>query len=147
MYIKDVLNAKGYDVSTIGHEQTIAEATKMLIRNKIGSLIVKDDTGEIVGIFSERDALRECHLNEGNCGEVKIKDVMTTNLIFAEPEDDVNYVLGIITTNRIRHVPVMNEKKLVGIVSIGDLVKKLLNEQQFENKYLRDYIQGTTPKG
>lgn len=147
MLIKDVLHKKGPEVFTIGEDKTISEATKLLIANQIGSLIVLKEDGKIVGIFSERDALRECHVHEGQCGEMKIKDVMTKNIIFAELDDDVNYVLGIITKNRIRHVPVMKDKHLAGIVSIGDLVKNLLNEQQYENKYLLDYIQGTTPKG
>lgn len=147
MVIKDILHNKGPEVFTIGSEKTISQATDILIANQIGSLLVLNEDGKIVGIFSERDALRECHRHEGQCGEMKIRDVMTSKIIFAEAEDDVNYVLGIMTKNRIRHVPVMKEKRLVGIVSIGDLVKNLLQEQQFENKYLLDYIQGTTPKG
>lgn len=147
MLIRDILYSKGPEVFTIGEEKTINQATDVLINNQIGSLLVLNGEGKIVGIFSERDALRECHNNEGKCGEVQIKNVMTKKIIFAEAEDDVNYVLGIITKNRIRHVPVMKDKRLVGIVSIGDLVKHLLHEQQFDNKYLLDYIQGTTPKG
>jgi CBS domain-containing protein len=147
MYISDVLHVKGPEVFTIGEDKTIANATDVLISNHIGSLLVLNKEGKIVGIFSERDALRSCHDNEGNCDEIKVKDVMTKNIIFAESKDDVDYVLGIITKNRIRHVPVMKDKRLVGIVSIGDLVKHLLKEQQFENKYLIDYIQGNTPKG
>jgi CBS domain-containing protein len=147
MFIKDILHSKGPEVFTIGEEKTIAQATDVLIANQIGSLLVLNEDGKIVGIFSERDALRSCHTHEGQCSEILIKDVMTKKIIFAEADDDVNYVLGIITKNRIRHVPVMKERRLVGIVSIGDLVKNLLNEQQFENKYLLDYIQGNTPKG
>jgi CBS domain-containing protein len=147
MTIRDILHAKGSVVLTINEDTTISQATEMFIANQVGSLLVLDNEGRISGIFSERDALRVCHSHQGQCAELKIGELMTKNIIFAEADDDVNYVLGIMTNNRIRHIPVMKDQNLAGIVSIGDLVKNLLNEHQYENKYLLDYIQGNTPKG
>jgi CBS domain-containing protein len=144
MQISDVLKSKGHEVLTIDENKTIFQAMDILIKNSVGSLIVVNAEGKISGIFSERDALRECYKNQGNCVELIVKDFMTKNIIFVESDDNIDYVLGIMTNNRIRHVPVLKNKILVGIVSIGDIVKASLTEQQFENKYLMDYIYGKT---
>jgi CBS domain-containing protein len=142
MQIKDVLRQKGHEVFTIDEEKTVFQAMDILVKNQIGSLIVMNENGQISGIISERDALRECFKNEGNCQNITIKNVMTKNIIFAEADDNIDYVMGIMTQNRIRHVPVLKDKVLVGIVSIGDIVKASLNEQIVENKYLKDYFYG-----
>ncbi|MGB9702921.1 MAG: CBS domain-containing protein, partial [Candidatus Kapaibacteriota bacterium] len=145
MQIKDVLKQKGHEVFTIDEDKTIFQAMDVLVKNQIGSLLVMNEDGNITGIFSERDALRECFKNEGNCKDIIVKNVMSKNIIFAEADDNIDYVMGIMTKNRIRHVPVLKDKVLVGIVSIGDIVKASLNEQQFENKYLKDYFYGQAP--
>lgn len=143
MKIKDVLKQKSGTIFTINQEKTIFEGMSTIVPNKIGSLIVTDDQGKIVGIFSERDALRECYNNPDSFRDIKIKDVMTKSIIVAEPEDEVDYVLGVMTQNKFRHTPIVNKNgELVGIVSIGDLVKVQLSEKDFENKYLMQYIQG-----
>lgn len=143
MKIKDVLKQKTGTIFTINQEKTIFEGMSTIVPNKIGSLIVTDDQGKIVGIFSERDALRECYNNPDSFRDIKIKDVMTKSIIVAEPEDEVDYVLGVMTQNKFRHTPIVNKNgELVGIVSIGDLVKVQLSEKDFENKYLMQYIQG-----
>lgn len=147
MKIKDVLSTKGPEVFTIGANKTVYEAMDVLIRNKIGSLLVLNQDGKIVGIFSERDALRVCFNYKDNFTDILVGDVMTKKIIFAEPEDDVSYLESIMTNNRIRHVPIMKDKVLVGIVSIGDIVKASLSEQKTENKYLMDYFYGMMPKG
>jgi CBS domain-containing protein len=97
-----------------------------------------------VGIFTERDILREVAERADQLRETKVGDVMTRNVIIGVPEDTVEYVMGIMTQNRIRHLPVMEEDELVGIVSIGDVVNSHLHKTQFENRLLRDYIQGVT---
>ena len=143
MKIKDVLSQKSGAIHTIEQNKTILEGLSLLVPNKIGSLIVLDNEGKIVGIFSERDALRECYYNPNNFQNIKIGDVMTKSIIVAEPEDEVEYVLGIMTQNKFRHTPIVDKSgNLVGIVSIGDLVKVQLREKDFENKYLMQYIQG-----
>lgn len=147
MKIKDVLSTKGPEVFTIGSHKTVFEAMDVIIRNKIGSLLVLNQNGKIVGIFSERDALRICFNFKDNFADILVGDAMTKKIIFADADDDVSYVESIMTNNRIRHVPIMKDKVLVGIVSIGDIVKASLSEQKIENKYLMDYFYGVTPKG
>lgn len=143
MKIKDVLSKKGGTIHTIDQNKTIYEALSILVPNKIGSLIVLDNEGKIAGIFSERDALRECYNNPDNFQNIAVGSVMTKSIIVAEPDDDVEYVMGIMTQNKFRHTPIVDKSgTLVGIVSIGDLVKIQLSEKDFENKYLMQYIQG-----
>lgn len=143
MKIKDVLISKSGTIYTIDQNKTVLEGMSLIVPNKIGSLIVLDEDGKISGIFSERDALKQCYNNPESFQNIPIRDVMTKSIIVAEPDDDVDYVLGIMTQNKFRHTPIINkEGNLVGIVSIGDLVKVQLNEKDFENKYLMQYIQG-----
>lgn len=142
MKIKNVLKLKGAEVFTISEGKNVYQAMAIIVANKIGSLVVINDEAKITGIFSERDALKVCYENPNNFAEIAVNQVMTKSIIFAEPEDEVDYVLGIMTQNKFRHVPVMKEGSLVGIVSIGDLVKVQLNEMNLENKYLMEYIQG-----
>lgn len=143
MKIKDVLSSKGGTIFTIDQDKTVLDAMALIVPNKIGSLIVLDSDGKIAGIFSERDALRQCYFNPANFQSIKVEEVMTKSIIVAEPDDEVDYVLGIMTKNKFRHTPIVNKDgQLVGIVSIGDLVKVQLHEKDFENKYLMQYIQG-----
>lgn len=143
MKIKDVLTSKSGTLFTIDQNKSVLEGMSLIVPNKIGSLIVLDESGKIAGIFSERDALRQCYLNPSDFQNIPIKDVMTKSIVVAEPEDEVDYVLGVMTQNKFRHTPIVNKQgSLVGIVSIGDLVKVQLNEKDFENKYLMQYIQG-----
>ncbi len=143
MKIKAVLTSKSGTIFTIDQNKSVLEGMSLIVPNKIGSLIVLDESGKIAGIFSERDALRQCYHNPGDFQNIPIKEVMTKSIIVAEPEDEVDYVLGVMTQNKFRHTPIVNkEGNLAGIVSIGDLVKVQLNEKDFENKYLMQYIQG-----
>ncbi len=142
MKIKNVLKTKGPEVFTISEDKNVIQAMSFIVANRIGSLIVINNEAKITGIISERDALKVCFENPNNFSEIAVKEVMTKSIIFAEPEDEVDYVLGIMTQNKFRHVPVMKEGSLIGIVSIGDLVKVQLNEMHIENKYLMEYIHG-----
>lgn len=142
MKVKDILKNKGPEVFTIGEEKNINEALKILVKNNIGVLLVLNNDAKIVGIFSERDAIRTAHNNPQNFGDTLVKDVMSKNIIFVEPEDDIEYLQSIMTKNHIRHLPVVDKKVLVGLISIGDIVKSLLSTTQYENKYLKDYISG-----
>lgn len=142
MKVKDILKQKGPEVFTIGEEKTLADAVKILSANNIGVLLVLNSEAKIVGIISERDIIRTLAKDPQNCLSTKVKDVMTQQVIVVEPEDDLEYVEKVMTVNRCRHVPVINNKVLVGLISIGDIVKSMLKESEIENKYLRDYISG-----
>ena len=145
MKVKDILKNKGTEVAIIGAEKTICDAVKTLVEKNIGSLLVQDEKGAIAGIVTERDILKQCNLCLESFKETRVKDVMTKNLIAASPDDDLDYVENIMTQNRIRHLPIIANQKLEGIISIGDLVNVLRGECKVENRYLKDYISGKYP--
>jgi len=143
MKIKDILAAKSNEVLTVRQEQVVHDAIKILFKNKIGALLVLDESEQLVGIISERDVLWECVDRDNLLKQTPVKDVMSKDLIIGVPTDDLGYSLGIMTKNRIRHLPVLDDDKVVGIVSIGDLVKAQLEEHEYDNRYLKQYIFGT----
>ncbi len=145
MKVKDILKDKGTEVATIGSEQTICDAVKILVEKNIGSLLVQDEKGGIAGIITERDILKRCNLCLESFKETKVKEVMTKNLIVASPDDDLDYVENIMTQNRVRHLPIISNQKLEGIISIGDMVNVLRGACKVENRYLKDYISGRYP--
>ena len=148
MRVADILQAKGSDVVTIEDHRTVHDAICTLNERRIGALVVTGEAGEINGIITERDILRECGERgvpfEGSREPSLVRDAMTKHLIIGLPEDDLNYVMGIMTKNRIRHLPIMDGDGLAGMVSIGDVVNAHLNETEYENRMLKDYIHGTT---
>ena len=145
MKIKDILKIKGQQVFSIEDEKTLNDAIASLVEHNVGALLVTDKQGNVVGIISERDIMRTgCKHCDKMC-DIPIKDVMTRDLIIGEAEDDVKYAESVMTRNRIRHLPIFSGKKLVGIISIGDIVKIQLKESDVENRYLHDYIMGKYP--
>ena len=142
MKVKDILLQKGPEVFSIGEEKTLQEALKVLVNNNIGVLIVLDFNAKISGIISERDIIRSAHQNPDLFLSVLVKDVMTKDIIIVEPDDTLEYVESIITEERIRHLPVVQNQVLIGMVSIGDLIKVQLSSTIADNKYLHDYISG-----
>ena len=153
MLIRDIIQEKGGNVVTIDAGQTIHKAIKRLNEHRIGALIATGQDGEIVGIITERDVLQVCGQSCDQLSEPKslsdsacptlIEDAMTKELVIGVPSDDLNYAMGIMTKNRIRHLPIMEDGSLVGIISIGDLVNAHFEEKVFENRTLRDYIHGS----
>lgn len=150
MLIRDLLIEKGRSVETIAVDQTIHAAIGQLNRHRIGALVVTGKHGEIVGIISERDILNVCG---GHCGNLenapggnppcpRVADAMTKEVVIGVPSDDLNYAMGIMVKNRIRHLPIMEDGKLAGIISIGDLVNAHIEEKVIENRTLREYIHG-----
>lgn len=143
MKIKDLLKKKGPEVFTIGIDKSLKDAISTLVSNNVGSLLVINNEGKIEGIITERDILRQSEKDPHSFQDVTVKESMTTNIIFIEDEDNIEYAQGIISNNRIRHLPVLNSKKvLVGLISIGDIIHTQSLMVKAENKYLRDYIDG-----
>jgi len=143
--LNDILDAKGSGVYTIGPEATLLDAVEELVRHNVGSLVVcsREAEGERpVGIVTERDVLHQCASSKGCLAPLKVADVMTTELVTASPKDAVEAVMGIMTTRRLRHLPVCVEGRLVGLVSIGDVVKAQHDRLAMENKFMKDYIEG-----
>jgi CBS domain-containing protein len=145
MKVRDILKDKGSEVITIVAEATVFEAIKTLVDKNIGSLLVLDEGGKIVGIITEKDILKDCNRHYELRKQAKVKEVMTKNLIVGSPEDDIDYVESIMTQNRVRHLPIIANQKLVGLISIGDVVKVLHRECKVENRYLKDFISGKYP--
>lgn len=144
MKVNDILETKGRKVFTIESGNTLKEAMDSIVNNKIGALLVLKEK-ELEGIISERDLIREFH----KTGEValgkKISEVMTKNIVVGLPDDDIEEVEALMTKNRFRHLPIMNNGEVAGIVSIGDVVKLLAANRKSENRYLKDYIVGKYP--
>ncbi|MCB9799438.1 MAG: CBS domain-containing protein [Candidatus Omnitrophica bacterium] len=142
MRLKDILKTKVQKVWSVRTDEIIQDALSILVNNKIGALLVFNEHEHVVGILSERDIMRECYQNGTEWAKSQVEKVMTRRVIVAKPEDEVSYIMGIMTQNRIRHVPVMDGTTLVGVISIGDVVKAQLKDSQYENQYLKDYITG-----
>ncbi|MCL5992287.1 MAG: CBS domain-containing protein [Bacteroidetes bacterium] len=143
MKVRDILKTKGPEVFTIGEDKALSDAISILVNNKIGVLLVLNNEAKIMGILSERDIIKELHNKPETCWKSKVWDVMTKKVIVVEAEDDTDYVETVMTENRIRHLPVVHNKVLVGLISIGDIVKIQLSSTRYDNKYLMDYISGS----
>lgn len=141
MKLKDILKAKGSTIFSIDPEKSVKDAIDLLVHYNVGSLMVIDE-GRLVGIFSERDSLRLCARDLDSILSTRIADVMTTDLIIGKLEDDVEDSMNVMTDKRIRHLPVLDNGYVVGLVSLGDLVKSQLAEKTVTIHYLRDYITG-----
>lgn len=150
MRIKDILEEKGNEVVTIDAGQSIHAAIVKLNHNGIGSLIVTGEDGQIAGIVTERDILKSCgenctHLQTATPREKAIcpflvSEIMTKDLVIGFPEDDLNYAMGVMTKHHIRHLPVLDNGKLAGMISVGDLVNAHFEENVFESRTLKEYI-------
>jgi CBS domain-containing protein len=140
MRISDILREKGSHVVTIPPQATVWDAIKLLNKHNIGGLVVTSQEGQVVGIITERDILREAGERSERIKETLVGDVMTKDIIIGVPEDQLAYVMVVMTRNRIRHLPVIEEEKLAGIISIGDVVNAHMSETEFENRLLKDYI-------
>jgi CBS domain-containing protein len=144
MNVRTILDKKGSTrVITIDPDRTIQQAIEQLVEHNIGALVVVGAGGEAVGIITERDILRVCSQGAQRLASRRVSEVMTEDLIVGEPDDSIDYVMGIMTNNRIRHLPIVGQGGLSGMVSIGDVVKVHLQETEYENRHLKQYIRGT----
>jgi CBS domain-containing protein len=139
--IKQILDRKGHGVLCITSDATIYEALKMMAGNNVGALVVMED-GHVVGMFSERDYARELEFCSHSCLTIKVRDVMSKDIYFVKPETLVDEAMAIVTETRCRHLPVMDGEEMVGMVSIGDLVKASIDKKDFVIKQLEKYIKG-----
>ncbi len=143
--VKDIIGPGHKDIISIGKDKTVADAVSLMVEDEVGALVVVDG-GKPVGMFTERDVLK-CWTRKGerHFKDIGISEVMTTNLIIAECEDDLCYVTTIMIKNRIRHLPVLDKNKLVAMLSIRDVVKAQVTDLRAENHYLKDYISDRYP--
>ncbi len=141
MLVSEVLDMKGRRVVTIDPEATVHEAAAKLVQNNVGSLPVVDD-GRLVGVISERDVIRLMHHRGDGFGRLRVVDVMTCNPATCRGDDTVDDVMGLMSERRIAKVPVVEDGALVGVVSVGDVVKVMYDKVSSENRHLLSYIQG-----
>ena len=140
MYVRDILSTKGSRVTTIKPDATISSTSKLLSQHRIGAVLVTDATDKIMGILSERDIVRGLSGHGGAVADLTVADLMTRDVRSCAPGDTIADLMAVMTTHRIRHLPVLEDGKLVGIVSIGDVVKYRLDEAKLEVDSLRDYV-------
>lgn len=142
MKIKEILKNKGIEVIAVESSVTINVAVNKMVERNIGAVLVVDE-GKPVGLFTERDALR-CwrRMQEADFSKIHIKDVMTKDIFIATPEDDLNYAMAVMIEKNIRHLPIVDQGKVVSMVSIRDIVKLQLSSLEAEIHYLKDYITG-----
>lgn len=141
MHLSDILKHKGNQVHTIGPKATLAEAVDLLVENNCGSLMVCEDE-RMLGIITERDILRALAQVDKPLTEISVESRMTRELVTARPEAPIGEVMGLLTRRRIRHLPVVEKGKMVGMVSIGDVVKAQHHALTMENHYLKEYLMG-----
>jgi CBS domain-containing protein len=137
--LKDILEAKGRNVFKIGGEASVYDAAKMMVDQNVGSLLVTEG-GKVTGIVTERDYLKRVTLQGRTDLRTAVREICSSPLIVAAPETTVDECMALMTDRRIRHVPVVEDGEVVGLVSIGDLVKFTSAQQSFELRYLTEYI-------
>ena len=142
MNVETILRNKGNWVATVRPDATLAEAVDILNRERIGALVVSEDGEDVAGVLSERDIVAALAEFGGDLLGRPVNTVMTHNVVTCEPSDTVGELMTEMTNRRIRHFPVLADGRLIGIVSIGDLVKSRLDEIEFEADSLRSFIAG-----
>jgi CBS domain-containing protein len=138
--VSAVLEHKGHTVVTVAPRDTVAALVNVLSRNRIGAAPVVDEAGHLAGIISERDVIRGIAKHGETVTALAVERLMTTEVRTCTPEDAIVELMEVMTLQRIRHLPVVSDGKLAGIVSIGDVVKQRLAEAQSELDELRNYI-------
>jgi CBS domain-containing protein len=140
-FVKDILKAKQGEIHSISPNATVYDALVKMSEKQIGALVVMENE-KVVGIISERDYARKIMLQEKNTKEVLVKDVMSSNLFSVTPDTSVENVMVLMTGKHVRHLPVFENNKFVGFISIGDAVKSIISNKDFLITQLSDYIGG-----
>jgi CBS domain-containing protein len=138
MKVAEILKQKGQEVISVRPTEMIATLSHRLRLARIGAMVVLGEGGALTGIISERDIIHGLAEHGARCLELTVADLMTKRVITCAPDDSVTRIAGLMTENRIRHLPVVESGKLVGIVSVGDVVKNRLQEMSLEASVLRD---------
>jgi CBS domain-containing protein len=147
--VRDILGNKGDDVISVSPDATLYQALEVMANRNVGAVLVIDKEGKIAGIFSERDYVRKIIIKGRSTESTTVKEVMTERVLYVQPETSVSDCMNLMTEKRIRHLPVLVNGKLMGVVSIGDVVKAVLQEQEsliteqaFQIGQLERYISG-----
>jgi CBS domain-containing protein len=139
--VNDILKIKGHDVWSIAPDASVYDAIHLMTDKKVGALTVIEDS-KLVGMISETDYTRNVILKGRSSQNTSVKEIMTTQVLYVQPKQDIEDCMVLMTEKRTRHLPVLNEGKLIGLISIGDVVKSIIDEQQFTIEQLEHYITG-----
>jgi CBS domain-containing protein len=139
--VKELLREKGNQVWTIAPQATVYEALELLASKNIGSLVAVEH-GNVAGVFTERDHARKVILKGRSSKTTTVRELMTTDVLYVSPDDTIENCMALMTNKRLRHLPVMENGKLAGVVSIGDIVKVIISEREFTIRELERYITG-----
>ena len=139
MLVAEILKTKGDAVFTIGPDETVADAAAQLVARQVGALIVCEND-RVAGVLSERDVVRALAREGADALKRPVRDHMTSKVVFAEPAEGVDALMGRMTDRRIRHLPVIKDERLCGVVSIGDVVKSQIDQVTREAESLKSYI-------
>ncbi len=140
MNAEAILKSKGHEVVTITPEDTVREAAQVLDQRRIGAAVVTDSAGKVCGVLSERDVARQVARQGADALQILVGTCMTCDVITAKPDDTIDTLLSCMTNRRIRHLPVMDRDVLVGVISIGDVVKRKIAETEAEADAMKAYI-------
>jgi CBS domain-containing protein len=140
MKVHDILQHKGRDIFSIRSDATVADVVMALVDHNCGSLMVVDD-GQPVGIITERDILRACATDRRDLAQIRVAEKMSTEPVTGTADQSLGEVMGVLTEKRIRHLPIVDNGNLIGMISIGDVVKAQHAALAQENHYLKSYIQ------
>ena len=141
MKVKEILAGKGHNVWSIEPGASVFDAMKLMAEKGVGALIVRE--GErVAGVISERDYARKVILEGRSSPTTEVREIMTSHVLYAGPDHTIEECMAIMTDKRIRHLPVLDGGRLMGVISIGDLVKTIISEQQFRIEQLEKYISG-----
>ena len=147
MSVKNILAVKSDRIITTRPDTTIDQAMDLLINNKIGCLPVVENDGKLVGIISDHDIFAKIHATRGDYHSLKVSDLMTTELIVGVPDDELDYIAGVMKKNWIRHVPIVEGDHIIGIISQRDIIKYRVQRAEVENRYLMDMLHGRDRSG
>ena len=139
--IQQLLDIKGHEIYSVRPEDTVLDALKMMENKNLGAVLVKDDD-KLVGIFTERQYARKVFLKGRSSPKTLVREVMETDVICVGPEQTAEACMALMTEKRVRHLPVLRDEHLVGIISIGDLVKSIIADREFTIEQLEHFIRG-----
>jgi CBS domain-containing protein len=140
MRVVEVLRSKGVNVVSIAPTATLHEAAQLLFEHRIGALIVRDERDQVVGVLSERDIVATLARLASDALSTRVSEAMSSDVVKCSLEDSLEQLMQLMTEHRIRHLPVLENQKLVGVISIGDVVKHRISEVTDESRALTDYI-------
>lgn len=141
--VQDILRTKGTAVWAVTPGTTAYDALQLMAEKNIGAVLVLDEEACVAGVLSERDYARKVALQGRTCQDTLVRDIMSTHVVGVRPEQTIEQCMAIMTDRRVRHLPVVGEACVVGVVSIGDVVKAIISQKEFMIEQLENYITGT----